>query len=96
MNEVWRNLKFYVRKLSELCSKSEVQSMFKIRVWNQSLIKSVSCMLSKSKTEVQSLMPRIWSWKSEVQSLSEVRSKFFAIITTFTYNTSIIDCVFVD
>ena len=91
MYEVWRNLKFDVRKLSELCPKSEVQSMSKIRVWNQSL-KSVSCrpMLSKSGTEVQSLTPKIWSWKSEVESLSEVRSKFLS------YNTSIIYCVFVD
>ena len=72
MYEVWRNLKFDARKLSELCRKSEVQSMSKIRVWNQSL-KSVSCMLSKSETEVQSLTPKIWSWKSEVESLSEVR-----------------------
>ena len=63
-----------VRKLSELCPKSLVQSMSKIRVWNQSL-KSVSCMLSKSETEVHSLTPKIWSWKSEAES-----SKFFAII----------------
>ena len=87
MYEVWRNLKFDVRKLSELCLKSEVQSMSKIRVWNQSL-KSVSCMLSKSETEVQSLKPNIWK--------SEVCSKFFAIIITLSYNTSIIYCVFVD
>ena len=79
MYEVWPNLKFDGRKLSELCPKSEVQSMSKIRVWNQSL-KSVSCMLSKSETEVQSLTPKILSWKSEVESLSEVRSKFFAIV----------------
>ena len=85
MYEVWRNLKFDVRKLSKLCPKSEVKSMSKIRVWNQSL-KSVGCM-SKSETEVQCLTLKIWSWKSEVESLSEVRSKFFAII---------IYCVFVD
>ena len=64
--------------------------MSKIRVWNQSL-KSVSCMLSKSETEVQSLTPKIW--KSEVESISE---KFFAIIIILSYNTSIIYCVFVE
>ena len=100
----------FVRKLSELCPKSEVLRMSvqnlesknqslkskvcpksKIRVWNQSL-KSVSC--SSLKTEVQSLPPKIW--KSEVENLSEVRSKFFAIIITLAYNTGIIYCVFVD
>ena len=90
MYEVWRNLTFDVWKLSELCPKSEVQTMSKIRVWNQSL-KSVSCMLSKSETEVQNLTPKIW--KSEVKSIAE---KFFAIIIILSYNTSIIYCVFVD
>ena len=93
-----------MRKLSELCPKSEpgvqkrrseVQSMSKVQ--NPSLKpKSEVCQLSKSETEVQSLTPKIWSWKSEVESLSEVRSKFFAIIITLSYITGIIYCVFVD
>ena len=58
--------------------------------------KSEVCQLSKSETEVQRLTPKIWSWKSEVESLSEVRSKFFSIIITLSYNTDIIYCVFVD
>ena len=44
--------------------------------------KSEVCRLSKSETEVE--------------SLSEVRSKFFAIIITLSYNTGTIYCVFVD
>ena len=45
--------------------KSEVQSMSKVQ--NPSLKpKSEVCQLSKSETEVQSLTPKIWSWKSKV------------------------------
>ena len=67
------------------------------KVQNPSLKpKSDVCQLSKSETEVQSLTPKIRSLKFEVESLSEVRSKFFAIIITLSYNTGIIYCVFVD
>ena len=101
-SEVWCPMS--VRKLSELCPKSEVlESMYvclkpgvqkkpKSEVQNASL-KPKSEVRQLSETEVQSLMPEIWSWKSEVESLSEVRSKFFAIIITLSYNTGIIYCV---
>ena len=94
-----------VQKLSELCPKSEVLRMFVQNLESKKQIlkskvcpksESEICQLSKSETEVQSLTPKIWSWKSEVESLSEVRSKFFAIIITLSYDTGIIYCVLVD
>ena len=101
-SEVWCPTS--VRKMSELCPKSEVPQMSvqNLESKNQSL-KSKVCpksesetkvwsQLSKFENEVQSLTPKIWSWKSEVENLSEVRS----IIITFSYNTGIIYCVFVD
>ena len=62
---------------------SKNQSL-KSKVQNQCLKpKSEVCQLSKSETEVESLK-------------SKVRSKFFAIIITLSYNTSIIYSVSVD
>ena len=79
--------------------KSEVQTMSKVQ--NPSLkpkSESVNCLSLKPK----SITPKIWSLELKVwnlkSSLSEVRSKFFAIIITLSYNTGtcIIYCVFVD
>ena len=86
--EVWRNLKFDVRKLSELCPKSEVQSMSKIWVWNQSL-KSVSCMLSKSVTKGQSLNAqnlklKVWSWES-IWSPFKVFCNYYNFVIQYQY-----------
>ena len=103
MYEVRRNLKFDVRRLSENCL-NYVQSLNyyvclfktwspKTKVWSPKYAQSPK---SESETEVQSLTPKIRSLKSEVESLSEVRAKFFAIIITLSYNTGIIYCVFVD
>ena len=80
MSKVWSAM--YVCSKPEVQKpKSEVQSMSKVQ--NPSLKpKSEVCQLSKSESEVQSLTNKIWSWKSEVESLSEVLSKFFAIIIT--------------
>ena len=89
MYEVWRNLKFEVRKLSELCPKSEVQSMSKIQVWNQSL-KSVSCMLSKSETEVQieanaqNLKLKVWSRKS-IWSPFKIVCNYYNFVIQYQY-----------
>ena len=96
-SEVWCPTS--LRKLSELCPKSELLRMSvqnwspKTKVWSPKCAQSPK---SESETEVQSLTPKIRSLKSEVESLSEVRAKFFAIIITLSYNTGIIYCVFVD
>ena len=74
MSQVYVCSKPGVQKL-----KSEVQSISKVQ--NLGLKpKSEVCQLSE--TEVQSLTPKIRIWKSKIwnQSLSEVRSKLFAII----------------
>ena len=67
-------------------SETKVWSLSVVYVWNRSPESNAQ----NSKFEVKSL-------KSEVGSLSEVRSKFFAImITLSSYNTGIIYYVFVD
>ena len=82
MSKVWSTT-YVCLKPGVQKPKSEVQSMSKVQ--NPSLKpKSEFCELSKSETEVQSPTPKIRSWKSEVESLSEVRSKFFAIIITLS------------
>ena len=94
MSKVWSTM-YVCSKPGVQKPKSEVQSMSKVQ--NPSLKpKSEVSQLSKSETEVQSLTPKICSWKSKVESLSEVHSKFFAIIITLSNNTGIIYCVFVD
>ena len=101
MSKVWSTT-YVCSKSGVQKPKSEVQSTGMSKVQNPSLkLNSEVCQLSKSETEVQSLTHKILkfeveSLKSEVESLSEVRSKFFAIIITLSYNTSIIYCVFVD
>ena len=64
MSKVWSTT--YVCSKPEVQkTKSEVQSMSKIRVWNQSL-KSVSCLILKPKTNDQNLKLEIKSLKLKV------------------------------
>ena len=82
MSKVWSTT-YLCSKPGVQNQKSEVQSMSKVQ--NPSLKpKSEVCQLSKSETEVHSLALKIWSWKSEDESLSEVLSKLFAIILSLS------------
>ena len=93
MYEVWRNLKFDVWRLSENCfnyGQSLKYYVCLFKTWSPKYVQSPK---SESETKVWSLSV-VW-----VESLSEVRSKFFAIIITLSYNRAYryyIYCVFVD